>query len=480
MFHSVFENANLHFIIAFVVSICLITFVILVTALRHKSKFLKKIYTRNRMNTIMFVCALIMGISMASFNNFNPFHETTVVAGFRNIVYFFSAVNSFITTLMLFWFLLMLPFKYFANICLFLSYKRPLAKFLKVSAFYFGFALLAIGISMVQYFTYDPFFIYDSAYSFKKLDLSFAEQPFIYVVARYFLSTFATDIWWTYGIFIAIISLCIIEFIIIKIIQMRSAFKLQIYANWAEKLANKNGFVNYTSPILIYFSLSTALIVQPLGSALHIGLIIMIMMALLFVICFINMCYCLHSKQINFKKMFGLYWFATKVGCKTRECDVLLLTVKDAKLFEGFNFIGKEQNVYNIFSTIIFPLVLTSYLGFSSGELFVTNDIYVHLLFWVSVLIAGYLYTFAYTFNFNNVVSSKMMISMSAAYVLTSYNTGMLNYFNIIIERIANLATFSFQLLLACKHSKKFYAKDNKNKKSSDYDQNSPETNRNV
>lgn len=45
-------------------------------------------------------------------------------------------------------------------------------------------------------------------------------------------------------------------------------------------------------------------------------------------------------------------------------------TLSDGRSFRGFRDFNAEQNIYNIFVTGIFPMIVVGYLGFASGPLY--------------------------------------------------------------------------------------------------------------
>lgn len=48
--------------------------------------------------------------------------------------------------------------------------------------------------------------------------------------------------------------------------------------------------------------------------------------------------------------------------------------IKKAKMCKHLDLIGEEQNIYNIFATIIYSILITSFLGFVNGSLLTSDD----------------------------------------------------------------------------------------------------------
>lgn len=72
--------------------------------------------------------------------------------------------------------------------CLFGTFKQPFRKFIKLSLFYTLFASIAIVISTMQYGLADPFFSFDSNFSFSLENTDFSAYPAYYVAGQYILS----------------------------------------------------------------------------------------------------------------------------------------------------------------------------------------------------------------------------------------------------------------------------------------------------
>ncbi|MGL4950472.1 MAG: hypothetical protein ACRC4M_01360 [Mycoplasma sp.] len=425
--------------------------ILLLSVFGHKINFIKKSYKRSMVNTFAMILALAIGFSIAISNNFTIFSEDKVSEfWYGYMIYIISGITGSLLTLMILWYLFMLPFRYFSNICLFSTFRKPVNRFWKVTIFYIGFATIAILVACLQYFMQDSFFAFDSPYTSDRKPLDPNFHPMFTYVGRFFFSFVISEVEYTMYLIGSITLLILIQISYIFYMKKKDPAKLFKISSFCDKVANKAKLISYATPILIFFSSLTSLLVQPAATFLNIALVIMLMTILLIVIAFVNIGYSISTRSINLKDYFSVFKVGFRAVVKNVDVDDMLREVRVSNCYDGFNKLTSEHNSYNIFATIIFPILIAGYLGFANGPLLKTSDINIQLSFWLSLFIVGYLFNFAYSFKSNNIAASKTMISIGTAYIVTGFNTGTLNFFNPIINRLANMATFSSYLSLAC------------------------------
>ncbi|MGL4951490.1 MAG: hypothetical protein ACRC4L_00745 [Mycoplasma sp.] len=426
------------------------------TIFSSKIKFFDERKKITFINSVAVTLGLIIGISISSTSGFKTFDElNTNGYWYSMMIYVMSSLTGFVLTALLLWFLFMLPLRFFSNLYYFTTYKKPLRSFFKISSFYFAFAFLAIGVSMLQYFMKDSFFAFDSAFSYDRIKINKDFHPSIYIAGRYILSHFVADANYTFYLIISCVSIMIIQIIFIMIMKNKNPTKLRKMINLSDKIANKSKIVSHISSVLIFTSITTSLLVQPLGTFIHIALVIMLMLLLLFLVVAFNALYSIIWNKVSFKEYKKIFLIGIGSSIKTSNFDALLNDVKSKHTYKGFENLPTKYNSYNIFATIIFPILIVGYLGFTSGPLLYESNLTMHTYFWITLLCLGYIFNFAYSFKSNNITASKLMLGMGAAYVVTGFNTGILNFFNPLINRIANLAAYSSYISFASYNLKK-------------------------
>lgn len=442
------------------VSLIIIAVGFFLAIFKNKIPFMKKMYRNNWFNKIMFYIGIIIGISVTASNNFQVFDEGKDGWIAQSIYLIATFVNLFIT-IMFISFLLMLPFRFFTNIYMFLTYRRPWQKFWKATWFYFLFASIALLVSALQYFFKDSFFAFASNYSNNPIELNQAEHPTLYYLANYFLIKIfrVKELPSTVFFIVAVLAIILIEFLIIKIMYYTNPSKLNKLANISNKIADKVQGITCITPIFTFTAILTSLMVQPIATGLRITLVFILMVILCVVISLLNSAYIAINKAINFKQYCSLVYKSAKCAfLEKTSSDVLTTFISNNRKIRGFSSFTKEQDVYNILVTIIFPLVIASYLGFSSGPLIFNPDFkpYEHVIFWFGLLIVGYILLFAYAFKYSNSTPFKMLLSNTAPYIKSGFNTGILSYFNVIIDKLAFFSTFMTFLSVATKHDRQY------------------------
>ncbi|MGL4948671.1 MAG: hypothetical protein ACRC42_04845 [Mycoplasma sp.] len=434
---------------------CVIVIILLIV-FNKKIGFFKKSYKKSIINTVSMIMGTIIGFGVVASNDFKIFSEgATSEFWYTDVLYTISGITGMILSILIIWYLLMLPLRYFVNITAIMDDKKALSKFLKISAFYSFFALVAMSVAMLQYFMKDPFFSFDSQFSFDREPVNFEKHPAIYVVGRMLFSYVLTDVQYTFYLIISIVIIVIIQMCTIVFMRRHHKIRLKKISNIFEKITNKAKITSFITPVLIFTSIISSLLTQPVGTFLHISTVIILMVTLTFVILLINSLYCLSTREVKFSKLLCIIKDGVYSSIKNSNTETVLNEVRKNKTFSAFQTLSSEHSAYNIFSTILFPIVITGYLGFCSGPLLQSNDITSHVFFWTSLFVMGYLLNFAYSFKSNNIVASKLMIASGTAFVVTGFNTGILNAFNPIINRLANFSTFTVYISISCHHLRK-------------------------
>lgn len=434
----------------------------LLIVFRNKIPIVKKYYTQNRINTLLFGIGCVLGLVITGLYGWQIFdEEASKELWMKNILYFLSGTNGFILTIMFFWFACMLPIRYFSNICLFGSFKEPFKKFIKLTLFYTLFASIAIAISTMQYGLAEPFFSYDSTFRFTNQNTDFSKLPTYYLAGQYILIFVLREKWYTVIFISAILLICIVEFIVIRYMQKHKSATLLVVVKKLDKIGEWSKFINYTTPVLLFVAMTLSLSVHAIAATLHLSLLFMMIIILTIVIFALNAIYTWIIGTSNKNEYKKLIKVSIKEAWKSKEIISSFDNIKNMKMCKHLDLIGKEQNIYNIFATIIYSILITSFLGFVNGPLLTSDDWVTHLLFWLSLFFIGYLLMFAYSFKYINIVSSKLMMATGTLNIITSFNTGILNVFNPFINKLATFASIVTLYSIAFKHAKY----DNKNKK---------------
>lgn len=450
------------FIGIFTTIIAIFVITTLTIIFRNKIPIVKKYYTQNRMNGLLFLMGCVLGLFIIGLHGWQSLDENASnELWMMNILYFLSGTNGFILTIMFFWFACMLPIRYFSNMCLFGTFKQPFRKFIKLSLFYTLFASIAIVISTMQYGLADPFFSFDSNFSFSLENTDFSAYPAYYVAGQYILSFVLRERWYTLIFISAILLVCIIEFIVIKYMRKHKYSSLLNVVKKLDKIAEWSKFISYTTPILLFVAITLSVSIHVIAAALHLVLLFLMIITLTIVIFAGNAIYAWIMGTTNKKEYKNLIKISISEVRKGNEIISSFNNIKKAKMCKHLDLIGEEQNIYNIFATIIYSILITSFLGFVNGSLLTSDDWVIHLLFWISLFFIGYLLMFAYSFKYINIISSKLMMATGTFDIITSFNTGILNVFNPFINKLATFASLITLYSISFKHAKF----DNKKKK---------------
>lgn len=453
-------NNDYRVIISGTVALTIIFIGFVISIFAKKIPFTKKWYTRNRMTFIMFILGFIFGFIIAWINNFKIFdYDNNDFYWIRNLIYLSSSLVRLSFTIMFLGFLITLPFRLFSNFYMFTKYRNPIKKIAKVSMIYFGFGAIALLISCLQYFFKDSFFAFSSNFSYSSGILDKDSVPTIYYICDYTLSNLfkirSTE--FSIYFFISLICLIVIEIIFVKLMNYYAPKKIDKIAKKINKISKTTEIFTMITPSWAFSGIAVSLMVQTIATFLRIAVVLLLVLIFAIVVLLLNFIYTMSTRTIQFKLYLSLLKKSAKYIFTNPISDSSINNLSDSKTFRGFKDFNKEQDVYNIFMTTIFPLIITSYLGFSSGPLLNPNfPVKDHIFYFAFLYFFGYIFMFAYAFKFLDIVPFKVMLWSSTPYIRSGFNTTILLLFNNLINKVALYSTFATFISIACKHDRKY------------------------
>ncbi len=455
-----------------------------------------KWFTKKRMNGICFLAGAIIGFSVAASNHFAIFDEFDDNFGWiRNAIYLVASFTNMCISIFFTGYILTIPFKLLTNLYQFTIFKHPKQKFLKLTGFYFAFGLVAIGVSMLMYvlaptflnettssdFSYYPSpLIHNQAIEDGKpmfdengRPIAFPVKPTLFIIGNYMLIRFfkIKSLWFTFWFSIYMITIIITSIFIIYCYTKSSPKRLEKIMEKVTKIADKSTeYLTLIGPVFTFTAITVSLMVQPVGTILRISLVFILILILFVLIVLIDFIWALSTSSLKAKHFWKYSFKAFKTITKNPLKEEIIEVLTDDRSFRGFRDFNKEQNIYNIFVAGIFPIVIVAYLGFSAGPLYsgayytyvdgvyklVDFQLWQHVVYWVSLYLFGYLLTFAYAFRYNDSPPARIMLAGAVPWIRTGFNTGILNYFNAYVNKLAVLATYVTFLAIACKHDKHY------------------------
>lgn len=438
------------------ISLVIIFSCIIICCIHNKVKWIDKWFSRRRMISIMFILALIIGLAISGSNGFKIFKENNESdLWIKHLIYLMATFINIYVTIMFLGFIFTLPFRYFDNFYNFYQYHKPRQKIFKVSMMYFGFGALALLLSCSQYGFGNSFFAFASDFSNHPSPLDDQTQPTLFYLSGYILLKFLKIKELSFSVIFFVVLLCVIigEIIILKLLDIYFPKQLSKLIKVSNYISNHNSAITLLTPVFSFTSMLTSLMVQTIATFLRISLVIILFLSLCLIINFLTGIYAISFKSLTIKLFSNKLYHASKQILKNPISDKLIKNINKHEKFRGFNDFGNEQDIYNIFLNSIFPLMIVAYLGFSSGPLLDQNfPIVSHILFWVFLYLIGYLLMFAYAFKFSDLIPMKMVLSNATPYIKSGFNSGILSFFNPIINKVSLIATYSIYLAIACKH----------------------------
>ncbi len=438
----------------------------------------------------------IIGFAVSASNHFVIFDEYDENIGWiRNAIWLVASLTNMCISIFFTGYLLTIPFKILTNIYQFTIFKHPRQKFLKLTGFYAGFGLLAIGVAMLMYVLAPTFLSESTSSNFSyfptpllhdqpiqgstpTLDengrpITFPVKPTLFVIGNYMLIKFfkIKTLKFTFWFSIYMIATIIVSILIIYTFIKVEPSKLPKFMKVVTKISDKSTeYLTIIGPVFTFTAITVSLMVQPLGTVLRITLIIILMLILFILIVLIDFAWALSTKSIKSKSFCKYSFKALKTIAKNPLNQDTIKVLTDDRSFRGFRDFNNEQNIYNIFVTGIFPIIIVAYLGFSAGPLYcgryytivdgmyklVDFQLWQHFVYWISLYAFGYLLTFAYAFRYNDSPPARIILAGAVPWIRTGFNTGILNYFNAYVNKLAVLSTYTTFLAIACKHDKHY------------------------
>ena len=399
----------------------------------------------------MFLLGLIVGLIIAGVNNFNVYEQNDDnELWIRHLIYLMSTFIGFSVNIMFISFIILIPASVFANLYDLINRKRIFFNLAKISLFYFWFAFIALSISSLQYLFKDSFFAFASDYSNHPNPLEYSTSPTLYYAAYHLLNLLFAIKGLKFGIYFigSLIILIMLEILIIVLLSVYNNRLLHKLYNLSLKMSSKTSSLSYVSPIFMFTSLTTSLAVQPIATFLRISLIILLMFIVTNIIVITNYIYLLLIRRYKIRDLFSIFLDMTKTIFFSKS-DNKVNEMKSKWYLSGIDKLSNLKNYYNIFLTTIFSLVIISYLGFSSGPLFDSwFTTYEHAIYWICLFVYGYILIFCYSLRFREISPYKIMLASSTPYIRTGFNTGILSFFNNVINLFASFAMANTYLVL--------------------------------
>ncbi len=439
------------------------------------------IINKRRLNGICLITGMIIGICMASTNHFQIFHENNNDAIYRDDVYYIAGLANLCISILLLGFLIFIPIKTVLNVNRFSHYENWKNKLLKFSFIYLFYGALAIGVSMLMYPLSFTFLSEktSSDFSFASTPLStkiwsqdhttLITKPTIYVIGSYLLINLlqVKNPYFTLAFFIYLIVNFIIAIIVTKCKKTHQWNQSFHHMEKANVIIDK--VLSVISTIFTFIAIIACIMVQPLGTVLRFCLIL-ILVTILFL--------CIFSSNV--------FWVWCHRGIKTKEFfiqskEAFVIVLKEPLQKDFIQCLKKnhrlncyeskqeEQMFYTIFITAIYSIIIVAYLGFSAGPLhsgylnYVNADnevihkpfhLWQHVIFWISLYIIGYGLSFLYSFQHDDGADFRMMLSGAAPFIHSGYNTGILNYFNTYIDKLAMFSSYTTFISIKSKSNK--------------------------
>ncbi len=470
-----------------VILIFIVLTILVFAILRLKVERFKKIPLK-RLNGICVLIGAIIGLSVSGSNGFRVFDEfdPEEFGWIQNGIWLVASFTNMCVSIMFTGYLLTIPFKILTNFYQFTIFKHPQKKFMKLTGFYAVFGLIAIAVSLLMYPLAPTFMQYTSDFSFHPTPLNvddnhlflnqetgviseFPIKPTLFIVANYMLikvfkiKTLQFTV--IFAIYLGVIILFAISFIFL-FIKLKPE-KLPKVMNVVTKISDKSTeYLTMVTPVFAFSAMTVSLMVQPAGTALKLCLVIILMLILFIAIYLVDFVWALSTGSIRTKNFVKYSFKAFRYISKNPLKQDVVKTLTDDRSFRGFKDFNAEQNIYNIFVSGIFPIIVVAYLGFSAGPLYcnqyfaLENGMYVlkhfefwqHIVFWITLYFYGYILTFAYAFRYNDTGPYRMVLSGAVPWIRNGFNMGILIYFNAYINKLAVLSTYTTYLAIACKH----------------------------
>ncbi len=231
-----------------------------------------------------------------------------------------------------------------------------------------------------------------------------------------------------------------------------------------------NGYLGIVTTIFTFVAIVACLMIQPAGTGLRFALILILMTILWAIIWLMDLIFIMCKRQMGVKQFLEYtkhaFILTTKKPIHGNFMDDL---VEHPKFNHLKGSVNDKQIIYNMFVTSIFSIIIVAYLGFSAGPLH-TNHYYAavngvyqlkhfalwqHVVYWVSLYCLGYVLALLYSFKHSDGGSFRMMLSGAAPWIHSGYNTGILNYFNTYIDKLAMFSSYTTCIALNWKWNKK-------------------------
>ncbi len=467
-----YDNPSL---IAFGTVLIILTVAIAVIALIQPKINCLKWLSRRRLNGICLGVGIIIGLSMAACNNFQVFDELdTSLKWYWHAGYLIAGLSNLLITILLVGFALLLPFKVLVNVYQFSTYKNQGKKLAELSLMYLVFGTLAVLVCLLMYPLSDTFLSESTSSNFSLCSsplsnvnpdgtlTPFQAKPTIYIVGSYVLVNFlkVKTLNFTFWFSIYFVLSLVISIVVVWLCKHYVPSKFDTVMKGFDKYTSLiNNYLGIFTIVFTFIAIIACLMIQPIGTWLRFALILILMSVLFIAIWLIDLCVVLARKQMTCKEFIKFSGHAFKITTKK---PIHANWVNDLVEHPKFNRlkVGSTENkqiIYNMFVTSIFSIIIVAYLGFSAGPLH-TNHYYAavngvyqlkhfalwqHVVYWFSLYVLGYFLAILYSFKHNDGGAFRMMLSGATPWIHSGYNTGILNYFNTFIDKLAMFSSYT-------------------------------------
>ena len=435
--------------------------------------------SRRRLNGICLGIGLIIGLCMASCNDFKVFDELdTSNQWYWHASYLIAGLSNLCITILLVGFALLIPFRLVVNIYAFTHYKNQKKKFGELSLIYAIFGLIAIGVCLLMYPLSNTFLSESTSSRFSLCStplatinpdgsaVAFQAKPTIYIVGSYVLVSLlkVKTLNFTFWFSIYFVIATILAITLVCLAKQYQWNKFDQAVKVIDKCVTKiNGYLGIVTTIFTFIAIIACLMIQPAGTGLRFALILILMTILWFIIWGVDFIWVLANRHMTAKEFVEYskhaFIITTKKPIHDKFMDDLVAHPKFNHLKGNTN---EKQIIYNMFVTSIYSIIIVAYLGFSAGPLHTNHyyaavngiyqlkhfELWQHIVYWVSLYCLGYVLALLYSFKHNDGGSFRMMLSGAAPWIHSGYNTGILNYFNTYIDKLAMFSSYTTYIAL--------------------------------